>query len=97
MLGLWEEVEQIAFIQLGLADHSALKKCFPALIECAVEKCKEDGSIFAEDVSVLVIQLAEDVDLAEDSIRVGCHCVVCSWLVLVQLCVYSKDEMGGMQ
>lgn len=73
VLGLWEEVEQIALVELCLSNHTALKESFPALVECAVEKRKEDGSIFAKDVSVLVIELTEDVDLAEDGIGIRCH------------------------
>ena len=77
VLGLWEEVEQVALVELGLTDHSSLEESFPALVECAVEEGKEDGSIFAEDVPVLVVQVAEDVDLAQDGVGVGCHGEVC--------------------
>jgi hypothetical protein len=78
VLGLWKEVEEVSLVELGLSDHSSLEERFPALVECAVEKGKEDGSIFAEDVTVLVVQLAENVDLTEDSIRIGCHCGGCT-------------------
>jgi hypothetical protein len=79
VFGLWEEVEQVALVELGLSDHASLEERLPALVECAVEKGEEDGSILAENVSVLVVQLAEDVDLAEDGVGIGCHCEVWRW------------------
>jgi hypothetical protein len=66
VLGLWEEVEQIALIELGLADDTALEQLFPALVECAVEEGEEDGGVLAEDLACLVIESAEDVDLAQN-------------------------------
>jgi hypothetical protein len=64
VLGLWEEVEKVTLVELSLSDYSALKQCLPALIECAVEERKEDTGVLAEDVTVLVVEVAEDVDLA---------------------------------
>jgi hypothetical protein len=78
MLGLRQEVEQVALVELGLSDHASLEESLPALVECAVEQGEEDGSILAEDVTLVVLQLAEDVDLAEDGFGVGGHCEVCS-------------------
>jgi hypothetical protein len=78
VLGLWEKVEQVALVELSLSDHTSLKESLPALVECAVEQGEEDGSILAEDVTLVVLQLAEDIDLAEDGFRVGGHCGVCS-------------------
>lgn len=77
VLGLWKEVEQVALVELCLSNHTALKESFPSLVECAVEEGKEDGSIFAENVSVLVIELTEDVDLAEDGVGISCHDEIC--------------------
>lgn len=64
MLGLWEEVEKVALVELSLSDYSSLQQRFPALIECAVEERKEDTGVLAEDVTVLVVEVAEDVDLS---------------------------------
>jgi hypothetical protein len=62
---LGKEVEEVALVELCLPDHTALQESFAALIEGTVEEGKEDGGIFAEDVAVLVAQLAEDIDLAK--------------------------------
>ena len=64
MLGLWEKVEKVALVELSLSDYSSLQQRFPALIECAVEERKEDTGVLAEDVTVLVVEIAEDVDLS---------------------------------
>ena len=56
------------------AFEQTLEERFPALVECAVKKSEEDTSILAKNVTVLVVQLTEDVDLSEDSIGVCCHC-----------------------
>lgn len=64
MLGLWEKVEKVALVELSLSDYSSLQQRFPALIECAVEERKEDTGVLAEDVTVLVVEVAEDVDLS---------------------------------
>jgi hypothetical protein len=64
VLGLWEEVEKVSLVELSLTDYSSLKQRFPALIKCAVEERKEDTRVLAEDVTVLVVEVAEDVDLS---------------------------------
>jgi hypothetical protein len=64
VLGLWEKVEKVALVELSLSDYSSLQQRFPALIECAVEERKEDTGVLAEDVTVLVVEIAEDVDLS---------------------------------
>jgi hypothetical protein len=73
VLGLWKEVKKVALVELGLSDHASLEKSFPALVECAVQKGKENSSIFAKNVTVLVVELTEDVDLAENSVGISCH------------------------
>lgn len=78
VLGLWEEVKKVALIKLSLTNHSSLEETFPALVKCAVEEGKEDSGIFAENVTVGVVQLTKDVHLAENTIWVGCHGEVCS-------------------
>jgi hypothetical protein len=73
VLGFGEEVEKVSLVELGLPDYSSLKQRFPALVECAVEERKEDTSVLAEDVTVLVVEITEDVDLAQDGIGIGSH------------------------
>jgi hypothetical protein len=99
VLGLGEEIEEVALVELSLTQHSPLQKLLSAVVECAVEKSKEDSSIFAEDVTVGVVQLAEDVNLAENGISAGCHCDnVSNWdLCIMQLRMgsrYRRCELG---
>jgi hypothetical protein len=63
LLGLWKEVEEIALVELGLPGYSSLEQRLPALVECAVEECQKDARVLAEDVTVLVVEVSEDVDL----------------------------------
>jgi len=77
MLGLWKEVEEVSLVELSLADYSSLQKRFPALVECAVEEGKEDTGVLAEDVPVLIIEVSENVDLAQNTVGVNCHGEVC--------------------
>jgi hypothetical protein len=74
VLCFWEEVEQVALVELGLSGHSPLQQVLTALVKCAVQESEEDGGILAENVPVLVIELAEDIDLAEDGVGISCHC-----------------------
>ena len=93
MLGFWEEVEKISLVELSLSDYSSLKQRLPALIECAVEKRKEDTGVLAEDVTVLVVEVAEDVDLPQDTISASCHCGLCRSMVqLMDVFEYSGYE-----
>lgn len=95
VLGLRKEVKELALIELSLADHSPLQKLLSAVVECAVEKGKEDSSILAENVTVGVVQFAEDINLAKDRVSSGCHYVLflCTIYVYMQLCVSSKCKM----
>ena len=76
VLGLWQEVEQVSLVELGLAKHASLEQGFSALVECAVEKGQEDTGVLAENVAVLVIEVAEDVDLSQDPFGIDGHCAV---------------------
>lgn len=73
MLGLGQEVKKITLVKLGLAEHSSLQELLAAVVECAVEEGKEDSSVFVENVTVRIVQLAKDVDIAENGVRAGCH------------------------
>jgi hypothetical protein len=64
VLGLGEEIEKVSFVEFSLSNYSSLKQRFSALIKCAVEERKEDASVLAEDMTVLVVEVAEDVDLS---------------------------------
>lgn len=85
VLGLREEVKKVALVELGLADYSPLQELLSASVECAVKESKEDSSIFAENVTVGIVQFAEDVNLAKDRVSAGCHCVSYHWMV----CIYA--------
>lgn len=90
---LGEEVEQLPLVKLGLANYTSLQEGFPALVECAVQQREEDGGIFAEDVPVLVVQGAEDVDLAQLRVGRGSHDGLCSAVNAIGLDVEVEVEM----
>lgn len=73
VLGLWEEIWNVALVELSLANHAALKECFSGAIESAVEQCKENSGLFGEDLAGLVIERTEDVDVLQDIVWVGGH------------------------
>lgn len=86
VLGLGQEVKEVALVKLSLAEYSPLQELLSAVVECAVEKGKEDSSILAENVTVGVVQLAKDVNLTEDGVSAGCHC----GLYLCMISVYMQ-------
>lgn len=85
MLGLGQEVKEITLVKLGLAEHSSLQELLAAVVECAVEEGKEDSSVFVKDVTVGIVQLAKDVDIAENGVRVGCH-DECGQILFLRIC-----------
>lgn len=74
VLGLWEEVEEVALVELGLANLAALEQGLAGAIERAVQESKEDGCVFGQDLAGLVVEGSEDVDFAENVV-----CVLCAW------------------
>ena len=74
VLGLGEEVEQVAFVELCLADDTPLQECLASAIECAVEQRKEDCGVLGQDLAGLRVQGAEDLDVREDLFTIDCHC-----------------------
>lgn len=89
VLGLREEVKEISLVELSLTNYSSLKQRFPALVKCAVKEGKEDTGVLAEDMTVLVGEVAEDVDLAQNAIGIGCHCDVCE-CICTSCCVWLQ-------
>jgi len=70
MLGLRQEIEEVALVELGLADDAALEQGLAGGVEGAVEDGEEDGGFLAEDLAGVVVEGAEDVDVVEDLVDV---------------------------
>lgn len=68
MLGLGQEVEEVALVELGLADLTALEELLAPAVEGAVEDSEEDADFLGEDLAGIVVELAEDVDILERSL-----------------------------
>lgn len=66
VLSLREEVGKLAGVELGLAGFASLQQFLASLVECAVEKGQEDGSLLGDDLASLLIERSEDVDLTEN-------------------------------
>jgi hypothetical protein len=92
VLGLGEEVEKVTLVELSLANHSSLQELLPAVVECAVEESKKYSSILAKNVTVGVVQFAEDVNLAKNGVGAGCHYDLYRFMVVLcmQLCEYTQ-------
>jgi hypothetical protein len=73
VLGLGQKIGQDAAVELGLADHAALKELLAAGVEGAVQQREEDGGIFGQDLFGLVVERAEDEHLLEDGFGVCGH------------------------
>ena len=73
MLGFWEEVRQLALVELGLSDDTALEESFAGGIEGSVEDGEEGGGFFGEDVAGLVVEGSQDGDALDDVLDVCCH------------------------
>ena len=46
VLGLWEEVEEVALVELGLPDLATLEKLLAPRVESTVQDSEEDGDFF---------------------------------------------------
>lgn len=73
MLGLGKEVGQNAAVQLILANLAALKKLLAGRVERSVQERQECECLWCEDLLLVIVDLAEDVDALEDGGRVGSH------------------------
>jgi hypothetical protein len=63
VLGLGEEVRQMALVNLGLAIDTALQEGFPGRVEGAVEDSEESAGFLGEDLAMLVVHGAQDGDI----------------------------------
>lgn len=102
VLGLWEEVESVALVELGLADHATLEESFPRAVEGAVEHSKENSSVLGEDLAGLVAERTKDLDVLQGLVcvwRDSCHgCCFCMYVRV--FCsgdvVLEKAGLGGV-
>jgi hypothetical protein len=97
VLGLWQEVEDVTLVKLGLSDIPSLKESLACAIERAVEHCEEDGSILAKYLSGLVIERAQNINVIQSLVDVdganmaalipqtGYWCVRHRWFDLISL------------
>jgi hypothetical protein len=46
VLGLWQEVEELALVELGLPDLATLEKLLAPCVESTVQDSEEDGDFF---------------------------------------------------
>jgi hypothetical protein len=86
VLGLGEEVREMALVDLGLAIDTALEEGFPGRVEGAVEDGKESASFLGEDLAMLVIHSAQDGDILElhfDLAHVDIVFSVIKWLKMI--------------
>lgn len=70
MLGLGEEVELVAVVELLLADLASFEERLACGIEGAVQHGEENDSFLAQHLSSLVVEPTEDVDILEDLVGV---------------------------
>jgi hypothetical protein len=94
VLGLGKEVEQVALVEVCLSYNASLEESFPALVECAVEEGEEDSSVFAQNLAGLVVQCAEDVNLAQEIVCFSCHCV-CGECIACVVEVWKQERLCG--
>lgn len=71
VLGLGEEVEQVALVNLGLAVDTALQEGLAGRVEGTVEDGEESTSILGEDLAGIIIESSEDGDVLELSVDVN--------------------------
>lgn len=70
VLGLWEEVWEVALVELRLADHTSLEQLLSSGVESSVQHGEEDDSVLVQDLLLLVIDVSEDVDILEDGLGI---------------------------
>jgi hypothetical protein len=66
--GLGKEIREYASVNLGLASHAALEKLLATGVERSVEEGQEGEGLGCEDLLVLLLDLARDLDALEDGI-----------------------------
>lgn len=71
VLSLGEEVREDTAVDLGLADDAALEKGLASRVEGALEEGEEGEGLRGEDLALVVLDLAEDIDALEDGIGGG--------------------------
>ena len=69
VLGLRQEVEQVALVNLGLTVNPALEESLASGVEGPVEDGEESTSILGEDLAGVIIQSAQDGDILELSVH----------------------------
>ena len=74
MLCFWEEVWQLALVELLLTNHSSLEQCFSCAIEGSVEESNESSRFWCEDLLLRLVDLAENLDALVQCFDVR-HCV----------------------
>ena len=65
VLGVWEEIESGAPVELDLTHFSPVQELFTSGIECPVEQCQEDNGIFGQDLARAFVERAEDSNALE--------------------------------
>lgn len=94
MLGFWEEVGQLALVELCLSDHTALEKVLSGAIEGSVEEGEESKSILAEDLLVEIGDLTRDIHALEDGFGGG-HIELLLIIVKIVSCLCERGECAA--
>lgn len=71
MLGLGQEVGQVAAVDLGLLVDAALQESLAGRVEGAVQDGEEGAGVLGEDLAGVVVQSTQDGDILELSVDVS--------------------------
>ena len=88
VLGLGQEIGQLAAVKLGLAQDAALEQVFAGGIEGAMQEGKEGNGIAGEDLAVGLGDRPGDGDALDDGVGGG-HAVKA---FLASACLYREGE-----
>lgn len=71
VLGLGQEVGQVAAVDLGLLVDTALQESLAGRVEGAVQDGEEGAGVLGEDLAAVVVQSTQDGDILELSVDVS--------------------------
>lgn len=90
MFRLWQEVEQLAAVNLCLAGNSSFEQRLAGVVECAMQEGKESNRLLGQDLAVLVVDVSEDGDTLE--LGFDCSHFVCVCVIVFNICSNSSSS-----